>query len=72
MVLFQDLTCFELVDLFRTRIEEEDVVHLIELPSSIWHKTSSLGVSFCELNASAMGKVADFVRIPMNSLKVLY
>ena len=59
------------LNLSGTHIEEEDVVHLMELPSSIWHKTSSFYVSHCELNASAMGKVADFVRIHMGSLKEL-
>ena len=54
-----------------TNIEEEGLVHLMELPSSIWHKTSSLDVYRCGLNASAMAKVADFVRIHMNSLKEL-
>ena len=57
--------------LSHTHIEEESVVHLMELPSSVWHKTSSLDVSYCELNACAMAKVADFVRIHMNSLKEL-
>ena len=59
------------LNLSGTNIEEEGVVNLMELPSSIWHKTSSLDVSRCELNACAMAKVADFVRIYMNSLKEL-
>ena len=60
------------LNLSGTHIEVEDVVHLMELPSSIWHNTSSLDVSRCGLNASAMAKVADFVRIHMDSLKKLY
>ena len=59
------------LDCRQTHIEEEGVVHLMELPSSVWLKTSSLDVSHCKLNASAMGKVADFVRIYMDSLKEL-
>ena len=54
-----------------TIIDEQGVVHLMELPSSIWHKTSLLDVSRCELNACAMAKVADFVQIHMGSLKEL-
>ena len=59
------------LDCRETHIEEEGVVHLMELPSSVWLKTSEFCVSQCELNASAMAKVADFVQIHMDSLKVL-
>ena len=55
-----------------TPIKEEDVVHLMELPSSIWHKTTELGVSECGLDASAMGRVAEFVELHVVSLKCLY
>ena len=57
--------------LFGTPIKEEDVVHLMELPSSIWHKTSKLNVTSCGLDASAMGRVAEFVLFHMVSLKHL-
>ena len=52
-------------------IKEEDVVHLMELPSSIWHKTTELSVYQCGVDASAMGRVAEFVLIRMVSLKHL-
>ena len=57
--------------LYDTPIKEEDVVHLMELPSSIWHKTNELDVSLCELDASAMERVAEIVLIHMVSLKHL-
>ena len=59
------------LDLSNTPIKEEDVVHLMELPSSIWHKTSKLSGFQCELDASAMGRMAEFVLIRMVSLKHL-
>ena len=59
------------LNLSGTRIEEEGVVHLMELPSSIWHNTFPLDVSRCQVNASTMAKMAEFVRIHMGSLKEL-
>ena len=59
------------LDCRQTHIGEEGVVHLMELPSSIWHNMSSLDVSSCELNACAIETVAKFVRIHFHSLKEL-
>ena len=54
-----------------TPIKVECVAHLMELPSSIWQKTSKLDVSKCGLDATAMAKVAEFVQLHMVSLKIL-
>ena len=59
------------LDLSFTPIKEEDVVHFMELPSSIWHNTTELNVYDCGLDASAMGRVAEFVLLHMVSLKCL-
>ena len=54
-----------------TPIKEEDVDHLMELPSNIWRKTTVLSIFQCGLDASAMGRVAEFVQIHMVSLECL-
>ena len=39
--------------------KEEDVCHLSKLPLSLWQKMSWLDVSNCQLNATAVDKLAD-------------